>query len=152
MRGLREKYESAHKVRILEEAVEAAAVYSSRYISGRQLPDKAVDLLDTSAARGESRRRPSPRRSTTSSSACKAWVVNATPFSASRGWACATAAADSPRSRRRSERPTGSAPRSRARWLHEEELVGAIMEKRNRLDPSFRTPRLRPRARRAPPR
>jgi len=51
MRGLREKYEEAHKVRILEEGVEAAARLSSRYISGRQLPDKAVDLLDTAAAR-----------------------------------------------------------------------------------------------------
>jgi type VI secretion system protein VasG len=51
MRGLRDKYEAAHKVRILEEGVEAAARLSSRYISGRQLPDKAVDLLDTAAAR-----------------------------------------------------------------------------------------------------
>jgi len=51
MRGLRERYEAAHGVRILEEAVEAAARLSARYISGRQLPDKAVDLLDTAAAR-----------------------------------------------------------------------------------------------------
>src|SRR5579863_1864790 len=51
LRGLREKYEDAHRVRILDEAVVAAARMSSRYISGRQLPDKAVDLLDTSAAR-----------------------------------------------------------------------------------------------------
>jgi len=51
MRGLRDKYEVAHQVRILEEAVQAAARYSSRYIAGRQLPDKAVDLLDTAAAR-----------------------------------------------------------------------------------------------------
>ena len=51
MRGLRDKYEEAHGVRILDEAVEAAARLSSRYISGRQLPDKAVDLLDTAAAR-----------------------------------------------------------------------------------------------------
>ncbi|HVP15204.1 MAG TPA: AAA family ATPase, partial [Terriglobales bacterium] len=51
MRGLKEKYEAAHGVRILDEAVVAAARLSSRYISGRQLPDKAVDLLDTAAAR-----------------------------------------------------------------------------------------------------
>lgn len=51
IRGLREKYEVAHGVRILDEAVVAAARLSSRYISGRQLPDKAVDLLDTAAAR-----------------------------------------------------------------------------------------------------
>ena len=51
MRGLRDRYESAHGVRIREEAVEAAARLSSRYISGRQLPDKAVDLMDTASAR-----------------------------------------------------------------------------------------------------
>jgi type VI secretion system protein VasG len=51
IRGLKEKYESAHRIRILDEAVTAAARLSSRYISGRQLPDKAVDLLDTAAAR-----------------------------------------------------------------------------------------------------
>ena len=51
MRGLKEKYEAAHGVRILDDAVVAAARLSSRYISGRQLPDKAVDLLDTAAAR-----------------------------------------------------------------------------------------------------
>ena len=51
LRGLRDKYESSHKVQILDEAVTSAAVMSGRYISGRQLPDKAVDLLDTAAAR-----------------------------------------------------------------------------------------------------
>ena len=51
LRGLKEKYEMAHQVVVRDDAIEAAAELSSRYISGRQLPDKAVDLLDTSAAR-----------------------------------------------------------------------------------------------------
>lgn len=51
LRGLRSKYEEAHQVQVLDEGVIAAARMSSRYISGRQLPDKAVDLLDTAAAR-----------------------------------------------------------------------------------------------------
>ena len=51
IRGLREKYEEAHGVYVRDDAVEAAARLSARYISGRQLPDKAVDLLDTAAAR-----------------------------------------------------------------------------------------------------
>jgi type VI secretion system protein VasG len=51
LRGLKEKYEETHGVVVRDDAVEAAAELSSRYISGRQLPDKAVDLLDTSAAR-----------------------------------------------------------------------------------------------------
>jgi type VI secretion system protein VasG len=51
MRGLRAVYEKAHGVAIREEAVVAAVELSHRYVSGRQLPDKAVDLLDTTAAR-----------------------------------------------------------------------------------------------------
>ncbi|MFC1889886.1 AAA family ATPase, partial [Thermodesulfobacteriota bacterium] len=51
LRGLRDKYEDSHKVRIRDDAVVASAKLSSRYISGRLLPDKAVDLLDTASAR-----------------------------------------------------------------------------------------------------
>lgn len=51
LRGLAGKYEQTHGVTIRDEAVVAAAELSGRYISGRQLPDKAVDLLDTAAAR-----------------------------------------------------------------------------------------------------
>ncbi|MBI3871723.1 MAG: type VI secretion system ATPase TssH, partial [candidate division Zixibacteria bacterium] len=51
LRGLREKYEDAHGVQIPDAAMVAAAELSGRYISGRLLPDKAVDLLDTAAAR-----------------------------------------------------------------------------------------------------
>jgi type VI secretion system protein VasG len=51
LRGLKDKYEEAHNVVVRDDAIEAAAALSSRYISGRQLPDKAVDLLDTAAAR-----------------------------------------------------------------------------------------------------
>jgi type VI secretion system protein VasG len=51
IRGLRPTYEKAHGVIIREEAVTAAVALSHRYISGRQLPDKAVDLLDTAGAR-----------------------------------------------------------------------------------------------------
>lgn len=51
IRGLREKYEEAHGVKILDEALVECVRLSNRYISGRQLPDKAVDLLDTACAR-----------------------------------------------------------------------------------------------------
>jgi type VI secretion system protein VasG len=51
MRGLAKRFEEAHGIVIQDEAVRAAVTLSSRYISGRLLPDKAVDLLDTSAAR-----------------------------------------------------------------------------------------------------
>ena len=51
MRGLRERYEAHHKVRITDGALVAAATLSNRYISNRQLPDKAIDLVDEAASR-----------------------------------------------------------------------------------------------------
>lgn len=51
MRGLRTVYEEAHGVLIGDDALQAAATLSDRYLSGRQLPDKAIDVLDTAAAR-----------------------------------------------------------------------------------------------------
>jgi len=51
LRGLKSTYEEAHGVVVRDDAIVAAAELSSRYLSGRQLPDKAVDLLDTSGAR-----------------------------------------------------------------------------------------------------
>src|SRR5690606_16236671 len=51
MRGVRDRYESHHNVQITDAAVRAAVELSDRYLSGRQLPDKSVDLLDTAAAR-----------------------------------------------------------------------------------------------------
>ncbi|WED24549.1 type VI secretion system ATPase TssH [Vibrio sp. JC009] len=51
LRGLTSAYETSHQVLITDEAVKAAAELSARYISGRQLPDKAIDVLDTACAR-----------------------------------------------------------------------------------------------------
>jgi ATP-dependent Clp protease ATP-binding subunit ClpB len=51
LRGLQEKYEAHHGVKITDAALVAAAMLSDRYISGRQLPDKAIDLVDESASR-----------------------------------------------------------------------------------------------------
>src|ERR1700741_2724161 len=50
LRGLRERYEAHHKVRIKDSAIVAAATLSHRYISDRFLPDKAIDLVDEAAA------------------------------------------------------------------------------------------------------
>ena len=51
LKGLREKYEDHHKVRITDEAIEAAVKLSARYINDRFLPDKAVDLMDEAASK-----------------------------------------------------------------------------------------------------
>jgi ATP-dependent Clp protease ATP-binding subunit ClpB len=51
LRGLKERYEAHHKVAIADSALVAAATLSDRYITGRQLPDKAIDLVDEAASR-----------------------------------------------------------------------------------------------------
>ncbi|MCX6003518.1 MAG: AAA family ATPase, partial [Chloroflexi bacterium] len=51
LRGLRPRYEAHHKVKITDEALEAAARFSKRYISDRFLPDKAIDLIDEAASK-----------------------------------------------------------------------------------------------------
>jgi ATP-dependent Clp protease ATP-binding subunit ClpB len=51
LRGLKERYEAHHKVAIADTALVAAAALSNRYIPGRQLPDKAIDLIDEAASR-----------------------------------------------------------------------------------------------------
>lgn len=51
LRGLKERYEAHHKVSIADSALVAAATLSDRYISGRQLPDKAIDLVDEASSR-----------------------------------------------------------------------------------------------------
>lgn len=51
LRGIKERYESHHKVRIMDEAIIAAVELSSRYITERFLPDKAIDLMDEAAAK-----------------------------------------------------------------------------------------------------
>ncbi len=51
LKGLRDKYEAHHKVKITDEAIRAAVQLSTRYISDRYLPDKAIDLIDEAASR-----------------------------------------------------------------------------------------------------
>lgn len=51
LRGLKPKYQEHHRVKILDSALESASVLSSKYLTERQLPDKAIDLLDTACGR-----------------------------------------------------------------------------------------------------
>ena len=60
LRGLRDRYESHHRVSITDSALEAAARLSDRYISDRQLPDKAIDLIDEAGSRLRIRRMTAP--------------------------------------------------------------------------------------------
>ena len=60
LRGLKDRYEAHHRVKITEEAIVAAAELSDRYVTGRFLPDKAIDLVDQAAARVRLRSRTKP--------------------------------------------------------------------------------------------
>src|SRR5699024_8179445 len=51
LQGLKERYENHHNVLLTDEALKAAVIYSSRYIQSQELPDKAIDLMDESAAK-----------------------------------------------------------------------------------------------------
>jgi ATP-dependent Clp protease ATP-binding subunit ClpC len=61
LRGLKDRYEAHHRVKITEEAIVAAAELSDRYITGRFLPDKAIDLVDQAAARVRLRSKTKPQ-------------------------------------------------------------------------------------------
>ncbi len=61
LRGLKDRYEAHHRVRITEEAIVAAAELSDRYITDRFLPDKAIDLMDQAAARVRLRSKTKPQ-------------------------------------------------------------------------------------------
>jgi ATP-dependent Clp protease ATP-binding subunit ClpB len=78
LRGLKERYEVHHGVRIQDAALVAAAVLSDRYLTGRFLPDKAIDLVDEAASSCASRSTPCPPRST--------WSSAASASSRSRRW------------------------------------------------------------------
>lgn len=60
LKGLRDRYEAHHKVRITDESIEAAVKLSSRYIADRFLPDKAIDLIDEAASRVRLSRQATP--------------------------------------------------------------------------------------------
>jgi ATP-dependent Clp protease ATP-binding subunit ClpC len=64
LRGLRQRYEQHHRVRITDEAAEAAARLSDRYLTDRFLPDKAIDLIDRASARARMRSSAAPNEHT----------------------------------------------------------------------------------------
>jgi ATP-dependent Clp protease ATP-binding subunit ClpB len=73
LRGLKERYEVHHKVRITDAALVAAATLSDRYITAGFLPDKAIDLVDEAASRLRMEIDSRPWRSTSSSAPCAGW-------------------------------------------------------------------------------
>src|SRR6185437_1909568 len=62
LRGLRDRYEAHHRVKITDEALKASAELADRYIQDRHLPDKAIDLIDEAASRMRIRTMTAPPR------------------------------------------------------------------------------------------
>ncbi|RZI00916.1 ATP-dependent Clp protease ATP-binding subunit, partial [Staphylococcus condimenti] len=60
LKGLRDRYEAHHRINISDEAVEAAARLSDRYVSDRFLPDKAIDLIDEASSQVRLKSHPTP--------------------------------------------------------------------------------------------
>ena len=124
LRGIQEKYEAHHGVRITDAALVAAATLSDRYITGRQLPDKAIDLIDEAASRLRMEHESSPEeidqlRRQVDRLKMEEFALEKETDDASQGAAGGAARATSP-TRRRScagSRPAGSgrSDRSRAR-------------------------------------
>ncbi len=151
LRGLRDKYEASHKVRILDEAVVESVKLSSRYISGRQLPDKAVDLLDTCAARvhiGISARpyeiEDAQRRIQTLERELGALERDL----------AAGVAVDPVRIgdlKQSIEKAKGQASDLESRWLREKECVDRVLELRGKIDEAAKTAANPPAPNEAPP-
>ena len=133
LRGLKGIYENAHGVRILDEAVTAAAELSHRYISGRQLPDKAVDLIDTTSARVrvEYEARPEELVALDEEVAALERELAALNRDQSHGYPdleTRIAATDEKLSTRRGERDTLA-----ERWKKERDDVAALLQRRKDL-------------------
>ncbi len=92
LQGLKDRYEAHHKVKITDEAIEAAVKLSARYISDRFLPDKAIDLVDEAASRVRLREFTAPGRlqelekQMKDLEADKAAAVNAQDFERAAAW------------------------------------------------------------------
>ena len=128
LRGLKERYEAHHGVRIRDAALVAAAVLSDRYIADRFLPDKAIDLVDEAASRLR-------------------MEIDSSPGRARRGGPPRDAARDRARrdgegvGRRCASRSSASSPRRRsardelaARWQKEKEALDRVKEITQRID------------------
>jgi len=139
LRGIRGAYEAHHSVQITEEAVQATAELAGRYISGRQLPDKAVDLLDTAAARVQRSRSARPGRLDDLDRRLDA--IDTEIEGLERDLASGLREESDELAALKEERDTLRAERDEleAQWEQEKELVDRITEQREQLVPATTT-------------
>ena len=131
LRGLKERYEAHHKVSISDAALVAAATLSDRYITGRQLPDKAIDLVDEASSGSGWRSTRAPSRSTSCG----------VPSTGSRWRSCTSRRRRTTRSRERLDKLrvelADKQEELRAletRWEREKQALNAVGEIKERID------------------
>lgn len=133
LRGLRTVYEKAHQVLISESALKAAADMSARYLAGRQLPDKAIDVLDTACARVSLNLSTPPRRLSHVRSELHQLAMEQSLLSREHTLGQTV---DAERERELEQRIAGITAESEAleqRWNDQRELVARLVEIREQL-------------------
>jgi ATP-dependent Clp protease ATP-binding subunit ClpB len=127
LRGLKERYEAHHGIRIRDAALVAAAVLSDRYISGRFLPDKAIDLVDEAASRVRTEIDSSPLELDEAERRVRQLEIE-----------LAAMAKEDPATREPLERDLAEAKSERdelaARWAREKEVLEQIKDATRRID------------------
>jgi len=132
LRGLKEKYQAHHGVEILDSAIAAACALGERYISGRQLPDKAIDLLDTACARVRLSLESQPHRITALENLI--YSLGLEIEAKEREERIVAAPVESlPELRKRLEDGKAELEALRERWAREKALVGDIRAAEERL-------------------
>lgn len=133
LRGLRTVYEKAHQVLIADSALKAAAEMSARYLAGRQLPDKAIDVLDTACARVSLNLSTPPRRLSHVRSELHQLAMEQNLLSREHTLGQTV---DADRERELEQRIAGITAESAAleqRWNDQRELVARLVEIREQL-------------------
>ncbi len=135
LRGIKEKYEVHHGIKILDDAILAAATLSDRYISDRQLPDKAIDLIDEAASRLRMEIESLPQPIDSLERSIRGMKVELQALSRETDKA-ALERADAIRDD--IARLEEEANEMRAKWMSEKEAIEAIRDAKERLEEASR--------------
>ncbi|MAY82288.1 MAG: ATP-dependent chaperone ClpB [Deltaproteobacteria bacterium] len=131
LRGIKEKYEVHHGIKILDDAILAAATLSDRYITDRQLPDKAIDLIDEAASRLRMEIESLPQPIDSMEREIRGMKVELQALSRETDKSAVERAANIQEEIARLEEETNEL---RASWMAEKEALEAIREAKERLE------------------
>jgi type VI secretion system protein VasG len=139
LRGLKANYEKAHQVIVRDDAIQAAAELADRYITSRFLPDKAIDLLDTSAARVKINLTAKPDILEDKERTIQALEREKAALERDRLNGIAIDEVQLAENEQRIESLTKEAADLKERWLKEQEAANKVIELRHQLHPSADT-------------